>query len=50
MTDIDNEVKLSITELKSEICKLENKMDINMKWIMTIGLLIVGILLKNTFI
>jgi len=45
-----NDLKLSITELKSEISKLENKMDINMKWIMAIGIIIIGMLLKNTFI
>jgi hypothetical protein len=45
-----NDLKLSITELKSEISKLENKMDINMKWIMAIGVIIIGLLLKNSFI
>ena len=45
-----NDLKLSITELKSEISKLENKMDINMKWIMAIGVIIIGLLLKNAFI
>ena len=45
-----NDLKLSITELKSEISKLENKMDINMKWIMAIGVVIIGLLLKNAFI
>jgi hypothetical protein len=45
-----NDLKLSVTELKSEISKLENKMDINMKWIMAIGIIIIGMLLKNTFI
>ena len=35
---------------KSDIFKLENKMDINMKWIMAIGVIIIGLLLKNAFI
>ena len=35
---------------KSDIFKLENKMDINMKWIMDIGVIIIGLLLKNAFI
>ncbi len=34
------------SEIKSEI----KAININIKWIMAIGLLIVGILLKNTFI
>ncbi len=49
-----NDLKFSISELKSElksdISKLENKMDINMKWIMAIGVIIIGILLKNTLV
>jgi sporulation protein YlmC with PRC-barrel domain len=35
---------------KSDIFKLENKIDINMKWIMAIGVVIIGLLLKNAFI
>ena len=49
-----NDLKFSISELKSElksdISKLENKMDINMKWILAIGVIIIGILLKNTLV
>ena len=42
----DVATKADIHELKAEI----SIMNTNIKWIMAIGLLIVGILLKNTFI
>jgi sporulation protein YlmC with PRC-barrel domain len=35
---------------KSDISRLESKIDINMKWILAIGVIIIGILLKNTLI
>jgi predicted phage-related endonuclease len=38
------------SRLKNKIDMLENKMDINMKWIMAIGVIIIGLLLKNAFI
>lgn len=40
------DLAIAVSELKSEIAELKT----NIKWIMAIGLLIVGILLKNTFI
>jgi hypothetical protein len=40
------DLAIAVSELKSDIAELK----INVKWIMAIGLLIVGILLKNTFI
>lgn len=42
----DVATKADIHELKAEI----SIMNTNIKWIMAIGLLIAGILLKNTFI
>ena len=54
MSELKSEIKSDISklesELKSDISKLENKMDINMKWIMAIGVIIIGILLKNTLV
>lgn len=44
-TDI-HRIESDISELKLEI----HGINTNIKWIMAIGLLIVGILLKNTFI
>ena len=41
-----SDIKFDILEIKSEIKAINT----NIKWIMAIGLLIVGILLKNTFI
>jgi hypothetical protein len=38
------------SRLENKIDMLENKMDINMKWIMAIGVIIIGLLLKNSFI
>jgi hypothetical protein len=38
------------SRLENKIDMLENKMDINMKWIMAIGVIIIGLLLKNAFI
>jgi hypothetical protein len=40
------DLAIAVSELKSDIAELKT----NIKWIMAIGLLIVGILLKNTFI
>jgi hypothetical protein len=40
------DLDIAITKLDSKI----ESVNINIKWIMAIGLLIVGILLKNTFI
>lgn len=40
------DLAIAVSELKSEIAELKT----NIKWIIAIGLLIVGILLKNTFI
>jgi diadenylate cyclase len=37
---------IAVSELKSDIAELKT----NIKWTMAIGLLIAGILLKNTFI
>jgi hypothetical protein len=39
-------LRTEFADLKSEV----KSININIKWIMAIGLLIVGILLKNTFI
>jgi hypothetical protein len=54
ISELKSELKSDISklesELKSDISKLENKMDINMKWIMAIGVIIIGILLKNTLV
>ena len=54
ISKLESELKSDISklesELKSDISKLENKMDINMKWIMAIGVIIIGILLKNTLV
>ena len=47
--ELRSELKSDISELRSEFFKLENKMDINMKWIMAIGVVIIGLLLKNMF-
>ncbi|UXM65466.1 CCDC90-like domain-containing protein [Megaira polyxenophila phage MAnkyphage_25.80] len=40
------DLAIAVSELKSDVAELKT----NIKWIMAIGLLIVGILLKNTFI
>ena len=40
------DLAIAVSELKSDIAELKT----NIKWIMAIGLLIVGMLLKNTFI
>ena len=40
------DLAIAVSELKSHILELKT----NIKWIMAIGLLIVGILLKNIFI
>lgn len=40
------DLAIAVSELKSDIAELKT----NIKWIMAIGLLIVGILLKHTFI
>lgn len=40
------DLAIAVSELKSDIAELKT----NIKWIIAIGLLIVGILLKNTFI
>jgi hypothetical protein len=52
-----NDLALLKAELKTDISNLELKLEskieainTNIKWIIAIGLLIVGILLKNTFI
>ncbi len=47
-SELKSDISKLESELKSDISKLENKMDINMKWIMAIGVIIIGILLKNT--
>jgi len=41
--------KSDISKLENKMDILETKMDINMKWIMAIGALIVGLLLKDMF-
>ena len=46
ISNLDSKIEYEISEVKSEIKAINT----NIKWIMTIGLLIVGILLKNTFI
>jgi hypothetical protein len=46
----DVATKSDIFKLENKIDLLENKMDINMKWIMAIGVIIIGLLLKNAFI
>ena len=50
MSELKSDIYELKSELKSDISKLENKMDINMKWIMAIGVIIIGILLKNTLV
>lgn len=52
-----NDLAMLKAELKTDISNLELKLEskieainTNIKWIIAIGLLIVGILLKNTFI
>ena len=54
ISELKSKIKSDISklesELKSDISKLENKMDINMKWIMAIGVIIIGILLKNALV
>lgn len=50
---IDIEVIKRTMATKEDVTKLESKIETintNIKWIMAIGLLIVGILLKSTFI
>lgn len=46
----DVATRSDIFKLENKIDLLENKMDINMKWIMAIGVVIIGLLLKNAFI
>ena len=49
----DVATKADIFALKTDISELSTEMSImntNIKWIMAIGLLIVGILLKNSFV
>lgn len=46
ISNLDSKIEYEISEVKSEI----KAININIKWIMAISLLIVGILLKNTFI
>jgi hypothetical protein len=50
ISKLESDISKLESELKSDISKLENKMDINMKWIMAIGVIIIGILLKNTLV
>ena len=50
---IDIEVIKRTMATKDDVTKLESKLETintNIKWIMAIGLLIVGILLKSTFV
>ena len=46
ISNLDSKIEYEISEVKSEIKAINT----NIKWIMAISLLIVGILLKNTFI
>ena len=50
ISKLESDISKLESEIKSDISKLENKMDINMKWIMAIGVIIIGILLKNTLV
>lgn len=45
ISNLDSKIEYEISEVKSEIKAINT----NIKWIMAISLLIVGILLKNTF-
>ncbi len=45
ISEFKSEVRSDISDLKSEIKSINT----NIKWIITIGVLIVGILLKSTF-
>jgi hypothetical protein len=45
------DLAIAISELKSDIARyFLTELQTNLKWVMAIGLLILGILLKNTFI
>ena len=53
VSDIRTKFRTELHELRTEFADLKSEVksiNTNIKWIMAIGLLIVGILLKNTFI
>jgi len=53
VSDIRTQFRTELHELRTEFADLKSEVksiNTNIKWIMAIGLLIVGILLKNTFI